>query len=67
MVPYQIITAVCCLWISVCVQEVVPAPISSSARRPLRLADRLGPAGQSNAQESRGHDDLALLQVHARS
>ena len=40
MVPYQIITAVCCVWISACAQEALPAPISSSAYRSLRLADR---------------------------
>jgi hypothetical protein len=32
MVLFLIITAVCYVWISACVQEAVPTPISSSAQ-----------------------------------
>ena len=65
MVPYLIITAVCCVWISACVQEAMPTPISSSAHRALRSADHRCRTGQPNAQEPRGRCDLSLPQAHA--
>ena len=62
MLPCLILTAVCCVWASACVQEAALAPISSSAHLPLRLADRRWPIGQRSAQELRGCGDLVLPQ-----
>jgi hypothetical protein len=59
-------TAVRSLRLLTCPQEVAPASKPSSARRSLRPADRLQPAGQCNTQEARKRDGLALPQSHAR-
>ena len=47
-----------------CVQEVVPAPIPSSVRRFLLLADQLGPAGHHSARGSHTRNDFWLCPFH---
>ena len=49
IVPYQIITTVCCVWMSVHVQEAVPTAKPSSAQRSLCPAVRLQLADHSDA------------------
>ena len=65
MSPYLMLTACAACGLLLCAQDVAAAPMPSSVRRSLRLADHLGPAGQPSAQEPHGCDDLASPEVHA--
>ena len=62
--PYQVLPACADCGLLVRAQEVALARNLRSAQRSVRLADRLQPAGQRDARETRRRDDLASPQAH---
>ena len=65
MMPYLMLAPFAACGMLECTQDVAPAPVPSSARRSMRLADRPHPAGQLHARETRRRDGLTLPQAHA--